>query len=265
MVFGGDGSRTDEDFDTDRLWLVGGVAALGVVAWAKRGDVLAAGVPYGLAEAKRTPFHGDWQRPDVVTGWRPAPGWHVTTQGWVALAVLAVGAVGLLVCVAAGAAWVRWQRGGGVEAVPPIPAGAAAMVVGSAVFAAGLIFVPDRIWLSVLVAAVVGAAVGWWASVAGGRWRRVAGFAGRADQVLGHGHPGTGRVRVRGWRRDEGGPFPARIEAVCGPGWQHAPGELAELGRYAREVGWPAYDWGYDALRKRVTGRPVGGAAQGTR
>lgn len=70
------------EIDTGPLWILGGVAALAAVAWTKRQDVLAALVPHGLTAANRTPFHGDYREPDVVTDWRPAPGWHVTMSGW---------------------------------------------------------------------------------------------------------------------------------------------------------------------------------------
>jgi len=245
---------TDEITDADRLWMALAVAVLGVAAWVNRSVVMAAAVPYGLAEANRTPFHGDPFNPDAVTGWRPAPGWHLTTAGWVAAAVIAAGLLGLVVCVAAAVAWRRGWRKGGVEAVPMIPAAAAAVLLGAAAFVVGLILAPGRLWLPGLVAVLV-VAVSWsWISTAGRRQRSVMAFAGRADQVLGHGHPAPGRVRARGWRRDEHGHHPAKIDATCGPGWQHAPGELAELSRYAREVGWPGYEWRYDPMRKRVTG-----------
>ncbi|GAT06202.1 uncharacterized protein RMCFA_6313 [Mycolicibacterium fortuitum subsp. acetamidolyticum] len=248
-------TETDDDAitDTDRLWIALAVAVLAVAAWANRSAVLAAVVPYGLAAPNRTPFHGDPFNPEAVTGWRPAPGWHLTTAGWIAAAVLAVGAVGLVVCVIAAAAWVRWWRRGGVDAVPIVPATAAVAVLGAAAFGVVLVLV-SRLWLAGLVAAVVVAAAWPGLSAAARRQRTVMAFAGRADQVLGHGHPAPGRVRARRWRRDDGGPYPAEIDATCGPGWQHAPGELAELSRYAREVGWPGYEWRYDPMRKRVTG-----------
>lgn len=251
----GDGDTIADDH---RLWIAVAAAALVVVpvlaAWTNRYAVAAAAVPYGLTAPNRTPFHGDPFNPDAVTGWRPAPGWHLTAPGWVAVAVLAGGVLGLVVCVAAAAAWVRWWRRGGVEAVPPIPAAAAAVALGAAALVAALVVVSGPLWFAGLVAAIV-AGVAWRAiSVTARRHRSVMAFGGRADQVLGHGHPAPGRIQTRSWRRDEHGNYPAKIEATCGPGWQHTPGELAELNRYAREIGWPVYEWRYDPMRKRVTG-----------
>lgn len=247
--------------DDDRLWIglaaVGLVAVLAVAAWTNRVAVLAAAEPYGLAEPNRTPFHGDPFNPEAVTGWRPAPGWHLTAPGWAVMAVVAAGALGLVVCVTAAAAWVRWWRRGGVEAVPPIPAAAFAVALGAGVLMAALGVVSLPLWLAAVAAAVVTALVWRGASVSGRRHRSVMAFGGRADQVLGHGYPAPGRVHARRWRRGEAGHYPAEVDATCGPGWQHAPGELAELSRYAREVGWPRYEWRYDPLRKRVTGTEV--------
>lgn len=247
-------TETDDTItDTDRLWIALAVAVLAVAAWANRSAVLAAAAPYGLAEPNRTPFHGDPFNPEAVTGWRPAPGWHLTTAGWIAAAILAAGVVGLAVCVIVAAAWVRWWRRGGVDAVPIIPASAAAAVLGAATFGLVLILA-SRLWLAGVIAAAV-AVLAWpRLAAAARRQRTVMAFAARADQVLGHGHPAPGRVRARKWRREDGGQYPAEIDAMCGPGWQHAPGELAELSRYAREVGWPGYEWRYDPMRKRVTG-----------
>ncbi|MDX1887880.1 hypothetical protein [Mycolicibacterium sp. 120270] len=249
-----DDSRSDDDLDTDRLWIGGGVLILGAAAWMSRHTVMAAAVPYGLTAPNRTPFHGDPFRPEAITDWRPAPGWHLTASGWVAVVVVAAGLLGVLVAAAAAAAWVRWWRRGGIDEVPPIPAAAAAVIAAAAGFGAATRYAPGRLWLAVLAALAVGAAAGWWTAVAGGRYRRATTFAGRADQVLGHGHPGPGRVRTHAWKRDDHGRYPATIEATCGPGWQYAAGELAELSRYAREIGWPEYDWRYDPMRRRVTG-----------
>ena len=48
--------------------------------------------------------------------------------------------------------------------------------------------------------------------------------------------------------------WPVKLVAATGPGWQHKPSELDELNRYAREFGWPPYQWGYDPMRKTITG-----------
>ncbi|ORB60661.1 hypothetical protein [Mycolicibacterium tusciae] len=254
-------NTTDDDTDEDDRLIItaaAGAAALmvGFVAWTNRFAVLAALTPYGLTEANRTPFHGDPFRPEVITDWRPAAGWHLTASGWVALAVVTTGLLGLIVGVGAVAAWVRWWRRGGTDEVPPIPAAAVAAVAAAAGLAVALFFVPGRLWLAVLAAAVLAAAAWRRTATVGRRYRLATTFAGRADQVLGHGHPGPGRVRARGWRVDDehGGEYPAKIEATCGPGWQHAPSELAALGHYAYELGWPGYEWRYDPMRKRVTG-----------
>lgn len=255
----------DEITDADRIWIALAVVVLAVTAWVNRSAALAAAVPHGLAEANRTPFHGDPFNPDAVTGWRPAAGWHLTTPGWVAVVVLAAGALGLVVCVVAVVSWVRWWRRGGVEAVPPLPAAAAAVALGAAAFVAVLVLTSGWVWLPVLAAALVAAASWPWISTAARRYRTAVAFAGRADQVLGHGHSSPGRVHAHRWRRGEHGQYPAVIEATCGPGWQHSPGELAELSRYAREVGWPGYAWRYDPMRKRVTGTEDDDTVRGQR
>ena len=89
-------------------------------------------------------------------------------------------------------------------------------------------------------------------------WRLAQAFAGRAEQVLGHGHPGVGRVKVCGWHaeivEDRARYWPGKLVAAAGPGWQHKPSELDELNRYAREFGWPPYEWRYDPMQKYVTG-----------
>ena len=76
--------------------------------------------------------------------------------------------------------------------------------------------------------------------------------------MLGHGHPGAGRVRAQQWHVSVVGSgsrrWPATLVAVTGPGWQHKPSELDELNRYAREFGWPPYEWRYDPMRKNITG-----------
>lgn len=110
-------TSSEREVDTGPLWILGGVAVLAAAAWTKRQDVLAALVPYGLTAPNRTPFHGDYRQPDVVTDWRPAPGWHVTTSGWVAAAVVVAGLLGLLVCTAAAIRWARWRRRGGINIV----------------------------------------------------------------------------------------------------------------------------------------------------
>ncbi|WP_207576455.1 hypothetical protein, partial [Mycolicibacterium iranicum] len=179
-------TETDDTItDTDRLWIALAVAVLAVAAWANRSAVLAAAVPYGLAEPNRTPFHGDPFNPEAVTGWRPAQGWHLTTAGWIAAAILAAGVVGLAVCVIVAAAWVRWWRRGGVDAVPIIPASAAAAVLGAATFGLVLILA-SRLWLAGVIAAAV-AVLAWpRLAAAARRQRTVMAFAARADQVLGH-------------------------------------------------------------------------------
>lgn len=256
MFVGGDDSRTDEeDSATDRLWILGGVAALAAVGWFKRDSLLAALAPYGLTAPNRVPEYRDSSRPWDPTGWHVVPGHTVTSAGWAAVTVLFVGLIGLLMCAAAAAAWVRWHRRGGIEAVPAVPSAAAAAAVAPVGFAAAVIVMPGRWVVAVLAAAVLAAAAGWWTLAFAHRYRTVAAFAAQADQVLGHGYPAAGRVQARTWQRDNGGHYPATITATCGPGWQDGPGELAQLGRYARAVGWPGYTWSYDPMRKQVTGR----------
>ncbi|MCT7373155.1 hypothetical protein [Mycolicibacterium llatzerense] len=256
-------TSSESELDTGPLWAAGGAAALVAVAWTKRNDVLAALEPHGLIEPNRTPFHGDFRQPDVVTDWRPAPGWHVTTSGWIAAAVVAAGLLGLLVCVAAAVSWARWRRRGGVDEVPPVPALAAAAAGGAVLFAAAVLALAAPLWLAAAAATVAAVVTGVFTARFGRRQRTLSAFAGRADQVLGHGHPAAGRVNARQWQStDAGETYPARIEAACGPGWQNTPGELAQLGRYARELGWPGYSWTYDPLTRRTTGVVEGGDAR---
>jgi len=88
------------------------------------------------------------------------------------------------------------------------------------------------------------------------QWRTTQAFAGRADGVLGHGHPGAGRVRAMGWKVSADGSrrWPTRLVCRTGPGWQDTPSEQAALNRYARQAGWPTCTWTYDLMRKQVTG-----------
>lgn len=246
---------SESELDTGPLWAAGAVVALVAVAWTKRDVALAVLEPHGLVEPNRNPLHGDFRHPDVVTAWRPAAGWHVTTSGWVAAVVVAAGLVGLLVCIAAAVRWARWRRRGGIDEVPPVPALAAAALVGAALFVVEVFALFAPLWLAASAAAAAAALTGLFTVRAGRHQRVLSAFAGRADQVLGHGHPAAGRVHARRWQtNDDGQTYPARLEAACGPGWQNTPGELAQLGRYARECGWPCYSWTYDPLTKRTTG-----------
>lgn len=245
----------DHSSDTDRLWLAGGAGMVGLAAWAKRDVVVAAGAPYGLSAPNRVAEYGDYSQPWTVTGWRTVPGYHITAEGWVTLgAVLAV-VVAALVCVGAAVRWSRWRRDGGIEAVPAVPVVAAAVLAAAALLvAAMLVHLPFPVaWgLASVCGVIAGLLVSGW----GRRYRLVAAFAGRAEQVLGHGQPGRARLRARAWRHyDDGGQYPGTIEATTGPGWQHTPAEMAALGRYTTEMGWPAgYQWRHDPLSKELTG-----------
>lgn len=252
-----DGATFDatETTDTDRLALIGGAGVLALVAWSKRDAAVAAGAPYGLSEPNRVADYGDYSRPWTPTGWHTVPGNHITAAGWITLGVVAAAAVAALMCVAVARRWMRWRRGGGVEAVPPVPAVAAGLVFSAALLVGGvMIHLP--FWVACGLAGSGGIAVGVAIADRGQRYRVVAAFTGRADQVLGHGQPGRARVRARAWRRyDDHGQYPGMIEATTGPGWQNVPAELAELGRYVAEIGWPSgYRWRYDPLRKVVAG-----------
>lgn len=243
-------------WDSDRFWIAAGVALLGVTVWCKRDTLLAGLVPYGLTEPKRIPVYGDPARPWTPTGWHIQPGPHtITTTGWITLTVAVLGLTALLFCVRGAVGWSQWRRGGGIDAIPTIPVFAAASVVGAAAFVGMLVSAPGVLWMAAGTAVGSAAAVWLLGRRVAERYRTLAAFARRADQVLGYGHPAVGRVRVRGWRATGAGEAcPVRIVARCGPGWQNLPHEVAALDRYARETGWVSYDWRYDALEKCVIG-----------
>ena len=245
--------------DDERLWMVLGAGMLAVAAWTQRGRLWEALAPYGLTTGAKTSFQtsGNPYDPDPSFGGsqiRYSGDLHLTAGGWVGVLILAAAALGVLACVGSGLAWSRWQRGGGVTAVPPIP------VWGAAAVAAGIVLVVV-VWLTgwpfaaAFVAACAAAAVG----MLGGSWARTYRLTqvwrGLAEQVLGHGHPGLSTVRATGWQHQgAGAAWPGRIEASTGPGWQHKPAELAELNRHAAVLGWPAYSWTRDPMRRTVVG-----------
>lgn len=243
-----------DDIDAGPLWAIGGAGAVLAALWFQRPRLLAALEPSGITAANLRPFHGDGLRPDVVTEWRPAGGYHVTGLGWVAVAALLVGVTAAAVLVSAGLRWVRWRRGGGVDAVPPVPAAAAAALAAAVAFLAPL--VAWSLPAPLAAAAAVAAGIATWPAVTrwGAQRRALAAFAARADQVLGHGHPASGRVRATGWRAGA----PRRIEIAVGPGWQDQPAEYAELGRYAHAVGWPRYEWTFDGIARAIMGTTDG-------
>lgn len=242
--------------DDERLWMVLGAGMLIVVGWTQRGRLWEALAPYGLTTGTKIPIQTSSNPYDPFGETRTAYSgdFHLTAGGWLGVLILAAAAVGVLACVGAGMAWARWQRGGGVTAVPPIP------VWGGVAAAAGLAFLVV-VWLTgwpfaaAFVAALCAAGVwllcGSWART----YRLTQVWRGLAEQVLGHGHPGLSTVRATGWESGgEGVGWPGRIEASTGPGWQHKPGELAELNRHAALLGWPAYTWTRDPMRRTVVG-----------
>lgn len=239
------GGASGSEGDTDRLWLVGGIAMLVWLAWSKRDAVVAMWVPYGLSAPNRGP-----------TG-HVVAGYHLTTAGWLTLGVLVAALVAALVCVGAGMRWVRWRRGGGVEAVPPVPAVSAGLMIGAGLLVVGVLALHWPVWAAWVLGACGGVITWLVVDTWGQRYRTLAAFTGRADQVLGHSRPGIARLSARSWRRrDDGGVFPGTIVATTGPGWQNKPAEHAELGRYATEFGWPGrnYTWRFDPIRRQVTG-----------
>ena len=188
------------------------------------------------------------------------------------LAVFGVAASGQAAIAAA--AWGRHRRDGGMTAVPPIPVAAAAVAVATVI--AGAAFVAlgrgGMGWMPVALAAFAAAQVAVWCGRAPARrYRAGCAYAARAEQVLGHGGgldrgrdrhgrqlPRRVRIPLTGWGRDgDGAEYPGTITADVGPGYQHKPGEIGELSRYAREFGWPAYTWGRDPIAKTITGTAV--------
>jgi hypothetical protein len=260
------GSQTTED---PWLGIVGLVGLVGLGAWVDRNHWLAKLAPYGLTtEETRLSYSGYGSETSYGTGH-----FHINPMGWFTVIVLAVGLVAGLWCVFAVAAWSGWAASGGRRAVPKIPVPAPATATAVMVFV-GLLLLFGRqssaaghMIVTVLadaVAACVFFAVLTFGTDPAARFRRVQAFAARADQVLGHGHPGVLRVKTpvfSGWDADaeHQQSWPARLVCRAGPGWQHKPAEHAELNRYARECGWPTYTWSYDLMTKQVIGTAADG------
>ena len=256
-------------------WIAGAAALIGWAAWADRNSWYAKLAPYGLTtEETRTSYngYGGGYGADPF-GRQLAPAsygtgqFHINPVGWVTIGIVAVGLVAVLWCVVAGVGVVRWHAARGTGAIPKIPVPAAAVVVAVAVFVTVLALIGRQSNPGVRALVFIGAAalgvVAWfvvmvYAMLPAEHWRLAQAFAGRAEQVLGHGHPGVGRVKVCGWHaelvEDRARYWPVKLVAAAGPGWQHKPSELDELNRYAREFGWPPYEWRYDPMRKHVTG-----------
>lgn len=260
-------------------WIAILVVVIGWGAWANRNSWYAKLAPYGLStEDTRTGYGGGYGSSaysDDPFGGAPATAstsygtghFHINPIGWFTIVVLAAGLVAGLWCVLAAVNVARWHAERGTRAIPTIPVPAAAVVVAVAVFITvlvligrqsnpgvrGLVFVGGA-----ALAVAAGFAVMIYASMPAHYWRLAQAFAGRAEQVLGHGHPGVGRVKATQWQAEVVGNgsrrWPATLAAAAGPGWQHKPSELDELNRYAREFGWPPYEWRYDPMQKSVTG-----------
>ena len=250
-------------------WIAAAVGLLGWGAWADRNHWYAKLAPYGLtSEDTRTAYGGygdDPFRRQVAETTYGTGHFHINAAGWVVIAIVVVGLVAGLWCVLAAAGVARWWASHGTGAVPKIPVPALAVLAAAAVFVTVLVLVGRQSSAAAhMIVFMVGVFLGvaaWWVVMITGMmpaeyWRTTQAFAGRADQVLGHGHPGAGRVRAQQWQvsADASRRWPAKLVAVTGPGWQHKPSELDELNRYAREFGWPPYEWRYDPMRKRITG-----------
>lgn len=250
----GSGSAVNDD---ERLWLVVAAVMIAVAAWTQRGKLWAALAPYGLTTAPKTQTYGTPVSPFDPSGGtqvRYGGDLHLTAGGWLGVLILVAGAVGVLACVGAGLSWSRWQRGGGVAAVPPIPVWGVAAAAAAVVFVV-VVWLTSWPWAAAVVAGLAAAIVAWAAAPWARTYRLTQVWRGLAEQVLGHGHPGLARVKVAEWEyRGPGAGWPGRIEASTGPGWQHKPGELAELNRHAATLGWPAYAWTRDPMRRTVIG-----------
>lgn len=256
-------------------WIAGLAALIGWGVWADRNSWYAKLAPYGLTtEETRTsysgygnaygdgPFRGQLAQTSYGTGQ-----FHINPAGWVTIGIVAVGLVAGLWCAAAGVGVARWHAARGTRAIPTIPVPAAAVVTAVAVFVTVVALIGRQssatghmlvFTVAAFLAALAWLAVMVYAMPPAQRWRLTQAFAGRAEQVLGHGHPGVGRVKASGWQAEivenRARYWPGKLVAAAGPGWQHKPSELDELNRYAREFGWPPYEWRYDPMRKHVTG-----------
>lgn len=192
---------------------------------------------------------------------------QINAAGWLTIAIMVVGLVAGLWCAFAAANVARWHASHGTRAIPGIPVPAAAVAAAVAVFVAILVLIGRQSsatgHMLVFTVGMSLAAAAWFAVMTFARtpadqWRTTQAFAGEADKVLGHGYPGTGRVRGREWQVSADGSrrWPGRLVCRAGPGWQGTPSEHAALNRAARKVkvGWPAYTWSYDPMRKQVIG-----------
>jgi len=237
---------------TDPLWAAAGVGMLGLAAWTHRGRAWEAGLPYGLTAGRPSLFHADPLDPGYTVV-RQLPPYHVTVWGWVGAVVVVLAVAGVIACGAGGVAWWRWRRDGGIAAIPRVPVWGAAAAVGGLAWAAALAVTRQPVAATV-AAGVVGVAL-----VVVGRPRAQAyrcthAWKGAAEGLLGHGHPGLATVRTAGWQRRGGQAWPTTITATTGPGWRHTPGEVGELSRLTREVGWPTYTWTRDLMGRRIIG-----------
>lgn len=249
-------------------WIAGIVGVVGFAAWNARGEGLyAALAPYGLTTEDTQTTTSGYGGTETSYG---TGHFQINPAGWLTLGIAVVGLVALLWCVVSAVNVTRWQSDHGTGAVPKLP------VPALAAFSAATVFLVLLFWLgrsesttahmvvfmlAMFVAVCAGLAVMTFASMRADYWRQVQAFAGRADQVLGHGHPGAGRIKApfKVWQVQISGEgrtrrWPGKLVAVTGPGWQHKPSELDELNRYARSFGWPPYEWTYDAMTKRITG-----------
>lgn len=249
-------------------WIIGIVGLGGFVAWKARGEGLyVALAPYGLTTEDTRSV------PSVYGGTETSYGtghFQINPAGWLTLGIAVVGLVALLWCVVAAVNVTRWRSDHGIGAVPKLPVPALAAFIAASVFLVVLFWLGRSesttvhmmvFMLGMFVGVCAGLAVMTFASMRADYWRKVQAFAGRADQVLGHGHPDAGRVKApfKVWqvRISEDGRdrrWPGKLVAVTGPGWKHRPSELDELNRYARSFGWPPYEWTGDAMSKRITG-----------
>ncbi|MBE5507626.1 hypothetical protein QMY57_25805 (plasmid) [Mycobacteroides abscessus subsp. abscessus] len=250
--------------------------------WAARGNWYGVLAPYGIATEDTTTTRSGYGYGRGNDPWGRTTNWdgssaaetvygsghfHINWFGWAVLAGFVVFLVALGVLAFSGLSWSRWHSAGGTRAIPRIWVPAGAYTAGFAAFLLVMALIGRREStaghaivgiLALTAAAVAGVAVMGYCTVPAQRFRGVQAYAARADQVLGHGHPGALRVRTpvfSGWNGpDDEHSWPAQLVCLTGPGWQHKPAETAELNRYAREFGWPPYAWRYDPMRKRITG-----------
>lgn len=274
-------SNDDNKGGDDAAGVLAAVVAVPMVGgaiWAARGNWYGAVAPYGMATEDTTttsgygygsgnnPFRRDYGSSGAAETTYGTGHFHINPFGWAVIAATVVALVAGLVLIGYLTSWYGWKESGGTKPIPRIPVPVAAYVAAMIAFWLVMLLIGRREstaghFIVGLLAIGAACGAGWavWNYCTGSaqRFRAVQAFAARADQVLGHGHPGALRVKTpvfSGWDGSGGRSWPQQLVCATGPGWQQKPSETAEINRYAREFGWPPYEWRYDPMRKRAVG-----------